>query len=48
MTGDTRHPQDKGVYLSNVESTVKRIRNHPALAYYVASNESSDVTGTRE
>ena len=48
MTGDTRHPQDKGVYLSNVESTVKRIRNHPALAYYVASNESSEVTGTRE
>ena len=48
MTGDTRHPQDKGLYLSNVESTVKRIRNHPALAYYVASNESSEVTGTRE
>ena len=48
MTGDTRHPQDKGVYLNNVESTVKRIRNHPSLAYYVASNESSEVTGTRE
>lgn len=48
MTGDTRHPQDKGVYLSNVASTVKRIRNHPALAYYVASNESSEVTGTPE
>lgn len=48
MTGDTRHPQDKGTYLNNVESTVKRIRNHPALAYYVASNESSEVTGTRE
>ena len=31
-----------------MESTVKRIRNHPSLAYYVASNESSEVTGTRE
>lgn len=48
MTGDTRHPQDKDLYLSNVASTVKRIRNHPSLAYYVASNESSEVTGTPE
>jgi len=48
MTGDTRHPHDKGNYLNNVESTVKRIRNHPSLAYYVASNESTEVTGTPE
>ena len=48
MTGDTRHPHDKGLYMSNVESTVKRIRNHPSLAYYVASNESTEVTGTPE
>jgi hypothetical protein len=48
LTGDTRHPQDKSVYLNNVESTVKRIRNHPSLAYYVASNESTEVSGTRE
>lgn len=48
MTGDTKHPQDKGSYLANVTSTVKRIRNHPSLAYYVASNESSEVTGTPE
>lgn len=48
MTGDTKHPQDKGMYLDNVASTVKRIRNHPSLAYYVASNESSEVTGTPE
>lgn len=45
LTGDTRHPQDASVYLSNVASTVKRLRNHPSLAYYVASNESSEVTG---
>lgn len=48
MTGDTRHPQDKNVYFGNIESTVKRIRNHPSLAYYVASNESSEVTGTSD
>ena len=48
MTGDTRHPHDKALYMSNVESTVKRIRNHPSLAYYVASNESTEVTGTPE
>lgn len=48
MTGDTKHPQDRELYLSNVESTVKRIRNHPSLAYYVASNESSEVTGIHE
>ena len=46
MTGDTRHPHDKNVYLSNLASTVKRIRNHPCLVYYVASNESSEVSGT--
>lgn len=34
--------------MSNVESTVKRIRNHPSLAYYVASNESTEMTGTPE
>ncbi len=48
MTGDTRHPQDKGVYMNNVESTVKRIRNHASLAYYVCSNESTEMPGMRE
>ena len=48
MTGDTRHPHDEAVYLQNVESTVKRIRNHPSVAFYVASNESSEVSGTHE
>lgn len=48
LTGDTKHPQDIPTYLNNVESTVLRLRNHPSLAYYVASNESSEVTGTPE
>ena len=43
MTADTKHPQDKAIYLGNVESTVKRIRNHPSLAYYVSSNESTEM-----
>lgn len=47
MTGDTRHPHDQALYLQNVESTVKRIRNHASLAFYVSSNESSEVSGAR-
>lgn len=46
MTGDTQHPADAGVYYTNVASTVKRIRNHPSLAYYVSSNESSEMSLT--
>lgn len=45
MTGDTRHPHDQALYLQNMESTVKRIRNHASLAFYVSSNESSEVSG---
>jgi len=48
MTGDTEHPQDAGTYYANVTSTVKRIRNHPSLAYYVCSNESTEMPGMRE
>ncbi len=47
LTGDTRFPTDTALYLKNFENTVKRIRNHPALAYYVAANESGEVKGTR-
>lgn len=48
MTGDTKHPHDADVYLSNVEATVKRLRNHPSLAYYVSSNESTEMQGAKE
>lgn len=48
MTGDTKHPHDRSLYLSNVEATVKRLRNHPSLAYYVSSNESTEMSGTKE
>ncbi len=45
ITGDTQYPVDTVLYLANVESTVKRIRNHPSLAYYVSSNESGEIPG---
>lgn len=48
MTGDTRHPQDEALYLANLESTLKRIRNHPSIAFYVSSNESTEVSGAKE
>lgn len=48
MTGDTQHPLDEPLYLANVESTVKRIRNHPSIIFYVSSNESTCVTGAEE
>lgn len=48
LTGDTKHPSDKDLYFSNLASTIKRIRNHPSVAFYVASNESTEVSGTRE
>lgn len=48
LTGDTKHPHDQALYLANVESTVKRLRNHPSLAYYVSSNESTEVVGAKD
>lgn len=48
MTGDTKHPHDGSLYLSNMEATVKRIRNHPSIAYYVSSNESTEMPGAKE
>ncbi len=47
MSGDSKHPVDGPLYLSNVEATVKRLRNHPSLAYYVSSNESTEMAGAR-
>ncbi|WP_346316416.1 sugar-binding domain-containing protein [Chitinophaga sp. YIM B06452] len=46
VTGDTRMPADSALYLKNLESTVKRIRNHASVAYYVGANESKEMRGT--
>jgi mannosylglycoprotein endo-beta-mannosidase len=43
MTGDTKPPMDTALYFDNVRSTIKRIRNHASLAYYVSSNEQDDI-----
>jgi len=48
LTGDTKHPVDQPLYLKNLAQTVKRIRNHPSLAHYVSSNESTEVSGAKE
>jgi len=48
LTGDTEYPVDTMLYLMNMENTVKRIRNHPSLAYYVSSNESTEMPGAPE
>ena len=45
MTGDTRHPDDPGLYLDCVAQQVKRIRHHASIAHWVCSNESTDVQG---
>lgn len=48
MTGDTRHPDDPGLYLDNVAQSLKRIRSHAAMCHWVASNESTETAGTEE
>jgi hypothetical protein len=45
ITGNTRMPVDTPLYMMNVASTVKRIRGHASIAYYVSANESSDLPG---
>ncbi len=39
QTGNTIVPTDSALYRTNVIDTVKRLRNHPSLAYYVSANE---------
>jgi mannosylglycoprotein endo-beta-mannosidase len=46
ITGDTKFPMDTALYLKNLKNTVKRIRNHASVAYYVAANESDEIPGT--
>ena len=48
LTGDTRHPNDPAMYLGNVSDTLMRIRHHPSVVHYVASNESTEVKGVEE
>ena len=47
ITGDTRFPQDTALYFQNLRATIKRIRSHPSVVYYVAPNESKALPGTK-
>lgn len=54
LTADTNgkngQPQvaDNDLYLQNVAATVKRLRHHASIGYWVAANEGTDIPGTRE
>ena len=48
LTGDTRRPEDEGLYLSCLRQQVLRLRNHASINHWVAANESVEVPGTRE
>lgn len=39
LTGDTALPNDFELYRANLADTVKTIRNHPSLVYYISANE---------
>ena len=45
ITGDTQFPADTALYMKNLANTIKRIRSHPSIAYYVAANEKTDLPG---
>lgn len=39
LTGDTHLPEDRDLYRANVADTIKTLRNHPSLVYYISANE---------
>jgi len=39
LTGDTHLPEDPDLYRANVADTIKTLRNHPSLVYYISANE---------
>jgi len=39
LTGDTVLPEDAELYRANAEDTIKNLRNHPSLVYYISANE---------
>lgn len=48
ITGNTDFPVDTSLYMMNLVSTVKRIRSHPSVAFYVSANESHDLPGAEQ
>jgi mannosylglycoprotein endo-beta-mannosidase len=39
QTGDTQLPEDRDLYRANAADTIKTLRNHPSLIYYISANE---------
>ncbi len=39
LAGDTELPLDHKLYRKNAADTIKTIRNHPSLVYYISANE---------
>ena len=48
LSGDTRQPDDRALYLDNVAQVVKRIRMHPSVVHWCGANESTAVEGTEK
>lgn len=46
ITGNTVFPVDTTLYRANLASTIKRIRSHASIAYYVSANESTELPGS--
>ncbi|MEO6136561.1 MAG: sugar-binding domain-containing protein [Ginsengibacter sp.] len=45
ITGNTHFPVDTALYMKNLTGTIKRIRSHASVAYYVSANESTELPG---
>lgn len=39
LTGDTVLPEDFDLYRANFADTIKSLRNHPSIVYYISANE---------
>ncbi|MEN6309450.1 MAG: sugar-binding domain-containing protein [Anaerohalosphaeraceae bacterium] len=39
QSGDTVLPEDRELYRTNAADTIKLLRNHPSLVYYISANE---------
>lgn len=44
LTGDTDLPEDRALYRANAADTIKTLRNHPCLVYYISANERDTHT----
>ncbi len=43
QSGDTSLPTDFGLYRANFADTIKALRNHPSIVYYISANERGET-----